>query len=306
MKSEDLCSPSPPFALIASSRGMKRPSLHLPAQVESLSPVLAQENLTFPLQPLRQQDVPDIPSPKPVTSAQQSVAVADPVVVLERMLPEPERLLGAEPSEARLSAKLEGMDLCSPSQFAPVLSSRGIQVWPSLHQQTLMDPSSTVVTQVEERVTASEKVSGVGEKDLLKELFPNEPGTPTGISATCRRPIRGAAGRPLPASDFWLNESRRRHSERIETSTYITETRTPVRAAALHLTSPSPFSSSSSSSSAGVPSTSPAHQRRSLPMWLQLLLLSVVAGFLFFVYQAMETNQASPFGGSKNLEGGGQ
>lgn len=158
---------------------------------------------------------------------------------------------------------------------------------------------------VEERVAASEKLSGVGQKDLLKELFPNEPGTPTGISATCRRPIRGAAGRPLPASDFWLNESQRRSSTRIETSTYITESRAPVRAAALHLTSTSPFSSSSSSS-AGVPSTSPARQRRSLPMWLQLLLLSVVAGFLFFVYQAMETNQASPFAGSKNLEGGGQ
>jgi hypothetical protein len=35
--------------------------------------------------------------------------------------------------------------------------------------------------------------------------------------------------------------------------------------------------------------------RRSIPMWIKILLLIVVAVFLFLVYQAMETNQGNPF-----------
>lgn len=34
-------------------------------------------------------------------------------------------------------------------------------------------------------------------KDILKDLFPDIKTTPTGIYATCRRPIKGAAGRPI-------------------------------------------------------------------------------------------------------------
>lgn len=34
---------------------------------------------------------------------------------------------------------------------------------------------------------------------------------------------------------------------------------------------------------------------RSIPMWVKILLFVVVAGFLFLVYQAMETNQGNPF-----------
>ncbi|XP_048873038.1 LEM domain-containing protein 1 isoform X4 [Brienomyrus brachyistius] len=33
--------------------------------------------------------------------------------------------------------------------------------------------------------------------DILMEMFPGTERTPTGISATCRRPIKGAAGRPV-------------------------------------------------------------------------------------------------------------
>lgn len=112
------------------------------------------------------------------------------------------------------------------------------------------------------------------------------------LSATCRRPIRGAAGRPLKASDFWIEESRLRRSERIETSSSFSESRTVLRAAAPLL------SSSSSSSLVMAPSGGQVRTRRSLPVWLQLLLLSAVAGFLFFVYQAMETNKLNPFGSS--------
>ncbi|PNI65292.1 TMPO isoform 6, partial [Pan troglodytes] len=45
------------------------------------------------------------------------------------------------------------------------------------------------------------------ERDILKEMFPYEASTPTGISASCRRPIKGAAGRPLELSDFRMEES---------------------------------------------------------------------------------------------------
>ncbi|MGH0174385.1 UNVERIFIED_CONTAM: hypothetical protein FKN15_007941 [Acipenser sinensis] len=45
------------------------------------------------------------------------------------------------------------------------------------------------------------KVDGSSSKsekeDVLEEMFPDEARTPTGISATRRRPIKGAAGRPV-------------------------------------------------------------------------------------------------------------
>ncbi|OPJ69103.1 thymopoietin isoform A [Patagioenas fasciata monilis] len=46
-----------------------------------------------------------------------------------------------------------------------------------------------------------------GERDILKEMFPHEVSTPTGISASCRRPIKGAASRPIEHSDFRMEES---------------------------------------------------------------------------------------------------
>ncbi|XP_039625823.1 lamina-associated polypeptide 2-like isoform X5 [Polypterus senegalus] len=125
-----------------------------------------------------------------------------------------------------------------------------------------------------ERHDASEK----RKSDLLKEMFPNEPATPTGISATCRRPIRGAASRPITISDFHLEDSRLRHSE----MSYRSEVRTEM--CPPKLSSPAP-----------VASATPVRSHRFIPVWLQLLLLAVVAGFLLFVYQAMETNPSNPF-----------
>ncbi|XP_052609067.1 thymopoietin isoform X4 [Peromyscus californicus insignis] len=103
------------------------------------------------------------------------------------------------------------------------------------------------------------------ERDILKEMFPYEASTPTGISASCRRPIKGAAGRPLELSDFRMEES--------------------------------------SFSSKYVPKYAPladvksekTKKGRSIPMWIKMLLLVVVVVFLFLVYQAMETNQGNPF-----------
>uniref|UniRef100_UPI00398EE857 lamina-associated polypeptide 2, isoforms beta/delta/epsilon/gamma-like isoform X2 n=1 Tax=Pristiophorus japonicus TaxID=55135 RepID=UPI00398EE857 len=96
---------------------------------------------------------------------------------------------------------------------------------------------------------------------LLEKVFPNEAPTPTGISATCRRPIRGAAGRPV---EFTFKDALpRRPLPKIQ----------PVMQV-------KPEKSKS---------------RRSVPIWIQIVVLLIVAFFLFLVYQAMETNKGNPF-----------
>ncbi|KAG8514016.1 Lamina-associated polypeptide 2, isoform alpha, partial [Galemys pyrenaicus] len=102
------------------------------------------------------------------------------------------------------------------------------------------------------------------ERDILKEMFPFEASTPTGISASCRRPIKGAAGRPLELSDFRMEES---------FSSKYAPKYVPL---------------------ADVKSEK-TKKGRSIPMWIKILLFVVVAVFLFLVYQAMETNQGNPF-----------
>lgn len=116
-------------------------------------------------------------------------------------------------------------------------------------------PRAEVVEKTEERRV---------ERDILKEMFPYEASTPTGISASCRRPIKGAAGRPLELSDFRMEES--------FSSKYVPKY-TPL---------------------ADVKSEK-TKKGRSIPMWIKMLLFVVVAVFLFLVYQAMETNQGNPF-----------
>ncbi|XP_037702066.1 thymopoietin isoform X3 [Choloepus didactylus] len=102
------------------------------------------------------------------------------------------------------------------------------------------------------------------ERDILKEMFPFEASTPTGISASCRRPIKGAAGRPLELSDFRMEES--------FSSKYVPKY-VPL---------------------ADVKSEK-TKKGRIIPMWIKILLFVVVAVFLLLVYQAMETNQGNPF-----------
>ncbi|XP_004844953.1 thymopoietin isoform X3 [Heterocephalus glaber] len=102
------------------------------------------------------------------------------------------------------------------------------------------------------------------ERDILKEMFPFEASTPTGISASCRRPIKGAAGRPLELSDFRMEES--------FSSKYVPKY-VPLADG----------------------KTEKTKKGRSVPMWIKILLFVVVAVFLFLVYQAMETNQGNPF-----------
>ncbi|XP_041265689.1 thymopoietin isoform X7 [Onychostruthus taczanowskii] len=115
--------------------------------------------------------------------------------------------------------------------------------------------------QVLERTTEERRV----ERDILKELFPYEVSTPTGISASCRRPIKGAASRPLEHSDFILEESYSKYAQKYGTSTDIKSEKPPIK------------------------------KERPVPLWIKVLLFVIVSVFMFLVYQSMETNQGNPF-----------
>ncbi|XP_041521254.1 thymopoietin isoform X3 [Microtus oregoni] len=141
--------------------------------------------------------------------------------------------------------------------FKPTSSILPIPEFSDIPRRTPKKPltRAEVVEKTEERRV---------ERDILKEMFPYEASTPTGISASCRRPIKGAAGRPLELSDFRMEES--------FTSKYVPKY-VPL---------------------ADVKSEK-TKKGRSIPMWIKVLLFVVVAVFLFLVYQAMETNQGNPF-----------
>ncbi|XP_072328044.1 lamina-associated polypeptide 2, isoforms beta/gamma-like [Scyliorhinus torazame] len=97
--------------------------------------------------------------------------------------------------------------------------------------------------------------------NLLEEMFPNQAPTPTGISATCRRPIRGAAGRPI---EFMFKDAfPRRPFPKVQPVTQVKPEK--------------------------------SMNQRSVSIWMQIVVLLIVAFFLFLVYQAMETNKRNPF-----------
>ncbi|XP_036256654.1 thymopoietin isoform X5 [Molothrus ater] len=115
--------------------------------------------------------------------------------------------------------------------------------------------------QVLERTAEERRV----ERDILKELFPYEVSTPTGISASCRRPIKGAASRPLEHSDFILEESYSKYAQKYGTSTDTKSEKPPIK------------------------------KERPVALWIKVLLFVIVSVFMFLVYQSMETNQGNPF-----------
>lgn len=120
-------------------------------------------------------------------------------------------------------------------------------------------------------------------------------------SASCRKPIRGAAGRPLISSDLWSDENSCLSPKTTKTSSYsYTGSHVVNRVSSLNLsTSFTSFSSSSSSSSklsATAPSAGPTRAvSHSMTLWKKVALFAVLATFVIFVYLAMETNSVSPF-----------
>ncbi|XP_045927787.1 thymopoietin a [Micropterus dolomieu] len=148
-----------------------------------------------------------------------------------------------------------------------------------------------------EKITANDHSLKVEDNDVLKELFPNN--SPTGITATCRHPIRGAAGRPLKSSDLWNDEnslfSLKTTKTTSSSSSSYTESRTVNRITSLPpSTSSFPTSFSRHLSAAPLASQTKA-VHRCMSLWIKLFLLPIVAAFLFLVYQVMETNTINPF-----------
>uniref|UniRef100_A0A087X8B1 Thymopoietin b n=1 Tax=Poecilia formosa TaxID=48698 RepID=A0A087X8B1_POEFO len=89
-----------------------------------------------------------------------------------------------------------------------------------------------------------------------------------GCSATCRRPIRGAAGRPLKPSEYWLDESRVQRTVHTESRSYTETYSQPI---------------SSASSSKAPP------RRGFFSLLIKLLLLVVVVGSLYYAYQNLSS-----------------
>ncbi|XP_074936451.1 thymopoietin isoform X4 [Phalacrocorax aristotelis] len=135
------------------------------------------------------------------------------------------------------------------------------------HNQSC-DLLNTAMIEVLERTHTEERRV---ERDILKEMFPHEASTPTGISASCRRPIKGAASRPIEHSDFRMEESFSKYAAKYGTSTDTKSEKPPTK------------------------------KERSIPLWIKILLFVVISVFLFLVYQSMETNQGNPFSRYQNI-----
>ncbi|NWR02867.1 LAP2B protein, partial [Paradoxornis webbianus] len=146
-----------------------------------------------------------------------------------------------------------------PGNFKHATPTLSVSELSDMPRRTPKKPLMTA--EVLERTTEERRV----ERDILKEMFPYEVSTPTGISASCRRPIKGAASRPLEHSDFILEESYSKYAQKYGTSADIKSEKPPIK------------------------------KERPVPVWIKVLLFVVVSVFMFLVYQSMETNQGNPF-----------
>ncbi|XP_078534104.1 thymopoietin isoform X6 [Lissotriton helveticus] len=143
--------------------------------------------------------------------------------------------------------------------FQQAASLRSVSDFSELPRRT---PKKTLTTdEVLEKTATEERRSN---KDILKEMFPYEASTPTGISVSCRRPIKGAAGRPVQLSEYKMEESY--SGKYVPKYTTLVDSKPQL-----------------------------AKKGRSLPVWIKIILFVLVAVFLFLVYQAMETNEGNPF-----------
>ncbi|XP_040450002.1 thymopoietin isoform X9 [Falco naumanni] len=153
-----------------------------------------------------------------------------------------------------------------PGNFKHAAPTLSISELSEMPRRTPKKPLMTA--EVLERTHTEE---GRVERDILKEMFPYEVSTPTGISASCRRPIKGAASRPIEHSDFRMEESFSKYAAKYGTSTDIKSEKPPTK------------------------------KERSIPLWIKVLLFVVISVFLVLVYQSMETNQGNPFSEYLNM-----
>ncbi|XP_072291001.1 thymopoietin b [Eucyclogobius newberryi] len=125
---------------------------------------------------------------------------------------------------------------------------------------------------VEEITVTEETLEKKSAESVVEDILANEISTPPGMSATCRRPIRGAAGRPLKPSEYWLDESR------VQT-TVLSESRTECLKAGC---------------SSGA---APASRGCFLSTLLKLLLLITIIIGLYYAYQNLDGSHIEAFKG---------
>ncbi|XP_034719086.1 thymopoietin a isoform X1 [Etheostoma cragini] len=238
----------------------------------------------------------DLYSDKEDEVTPEPVAEPEPVPVVER----PVRSRGKTPVTTRTRSSQHHTIVAE--DLRPVLTDQvqlksNKRVHHRLDSPARAEPPSTSSrpSQVE-KIAAGDQAHKVEENHVLKELFPNDISSPTGITATCRRPIRGAAGRPVKSSDLWNDENclfSPKTTKTSNSSSSYTESCTVNRVSIL----PPSFTSSFSSRplSAAPPAGPTKAAPRSVSLWIRLFLLAIVALFLFLVYQAMETNGINPF-----------
>ncbi|XP_061124831.1 thymopoietin a isoform X2 [Syngnathus typhle] len=218
-----------------------------------------------------------------------------------------------EAAEPRLGPMLENSLTLTPS-FREVFGSpddpqhkRQKKITSFLAKSSPVKTHGGVVKQVE-KIAASEQTPKVDKKDVLEELFANDVWSPFAddvlspnrIAATCRRPIREAAGRSVILSDLWNVENSPLYSPKTTktinntTSSSYTESRVINRVNSL------PNSSKPLSGTSVLVSAAPSNGltkvvRPGIALWKKVLLLAIVGAFVFFIYQAMETNTINPF-----------
>ncbi|NXS97559.1 LAP2B protein, partial [Jacana jacana] len=169
-------------------------------------------------------------------------------------------------AETILTASNETLVNMVPGNFKHAAPTLSISELSDMPRRTPKKPLMTA--EVLERTHTEERRV---ERDILKEMFPHEVSTPTGISASCRRPIKGAASRPIEHSDFRMEESFAKYAAKYDTSTNTKSEKPPTK------------------------------KERSIPLWIKILFFVVVLVFLFLVYQSMETNQGNPFSKYMNI-----
>lgn len=137
-------------------------------------------------------------------------------------------------------------------------------------------------TPVTTRTSSRRQVKDVDEtpkktsESVVEDILANDISTPTGISASCRRPIRGAAGRPLKPSEYWINEDNLQRVIHTETRSY-SETLTRGGSA--------------------VPSGKGPAAPSYLAVLLKILLLVVVGASLYYAYQNLNDAHISALRG---------
>ncbi|XP_029009133.1 thymopoietin b [Betta splendens] len=138
---------------------------------------------------------------------------------------------------------------------------------------TVRTSSRRQTKMVEEIVT--EETPKKAPESVVEDILANEINTPTGISATCRRPIRGAAGRPVKPNEYWLDESLVQRTIHTESRSY----------------------SESFSRPGSTPSSKAPVRRSFLSLLLKLLLLVAVVGALYYAYQNLDADQINSLKG---------